>query len=507
MRAHFASKDVAIGSGLFLFTVVSRLPFRSQILYHWDSVNFANGMQRFDMLQEHPQPPGYIVYVWMCRLLDLVFYDANASMIVLSIIASSLAVVMIYLLGRTMWDARVGLISALLLASSPLFWFYGEIALPHTVDAFLVLASVWLLFHVRQGDKRFFWPAVGLLSIAGGVRPQTLVFLLPLTLFAAWRVGWPQLLAGGTFGAGLCLVWLVPLLVSCGGLGGYLDKMANFTARFQSTTSVLMGAGWPGVMRNLGKLLPYTAYGLAAGVLPLGLFALRKTGQDTECHGVHCGFLMLWIGPVLLFYIFIHMGQQGLILTYLPALLLMAGHGLVSDRISHRAAWLLGAGLVIFNVGIFCLVPEYPLGPGTQRLLTRDTLINSDVYYQDRFDAIRAHFDPGSTYIFAANWEHARYYLPEYSIVEFHDDHMAFPNSPLDGMARLSALVGEATVVVLFDPDIVDRLDVRSSVHQVPLARGGELHYLPTQNRRSTLYPSSHLYSGACFFGERPTDL
>ena len=507
MRAHFASKDVAIGSGLFLFTVVSRLPFRSQILYHWDSVNFANGMQRFDMLQEHPQPPGYIVYVWMCRLLDLVFYDANASMIVLSIIASSLAVVMIYLLGRTMWDARVGLISALLLASSPLFWFYGEIALPHTVDAFLVIASVWSLFHVRQGDKRFFWPAIVLLSIAAGVRPQTLVFLLPLILYATWRMGWWQLLSGFALGTGLCLLWLVPLIGSCGGLGAYLDKVGSYSARFEVDTSVLAGAGWAGMMRNLSKLLPYTTYGLAAGVLPLGLFALRRAGQDRERHGGHCLFLMLWIGPVLLFYIFIHMGQQGLILTYLPALLLMAGHGLVSDRISHRAAWLLGAGLVIFNVGIFCLVPEYPLGPGTQRLLTKDTLINSDVYYQDRFDAIRAHFDPGSTYILAANWEHARYYLPEYSIVEFRDDHMAFPNSPLDEMTGLSTIVGEATVVVLFDPEIVDRLDLRSSVHQVPLARGGDLHYLPAQNRQSALYPSSNLYSGACFFEERPRDL
>ena len=48
---------------LFVITALSRLPFRSSILYPWDSVNYAFGMRRFDVLAEQPQPPGYIVYV------------------------------------------------------------------------------------------------------------------------------------------------------------------------------------------------------------------------------------------------------------------------------------------------------------------------------------------------------------------------------------------------------------------------------------------------------------
>ena len=48
---------------LFLGTVISRVPFRSHVLYHWDSVNFAYAMRRFDVIAEQPQPPGYIAYV------------------------------------------------------------------------------------------------------------------------------------------------------------------------------------------------------------------------------------------------------------------------------------------------------------------------------------------------------------------------------------------------------------------------------------------------------------
>ena len=56
-------RDRIVHLGLVLMTALSRIPFHSRILYHWDSVNFANGLRHFDVLAEHPQPPGYIVYV------------------------------------------------------------------------------------------------------------------------------------------------------------------------------------------------------------------------------------------------------------------------------------------------------------------------------------------------------------------------------------------------------------------------------------------------------------
>jgi len=134
--------DLLYGLGLFLLTVLSRIPFRSRILYHWDSVNLAFAMQKLDVAAEQPQPPGYILYVWLARLVDALLHDPQTSMVLLSILASGLAVVALYRLGRALFDERTGLAAALFLASSPLFWFYGEIALPHTVDAlFVILAA------------------------------------------------------------------------------------------------------------------------------------------------------------------------------------------------------------------------------------------------------------------------------------------------------------------------------------------------------------------------------
>ena len=75
----FAQDRLLVGI-LFLLALVSRLPFRRRVLYHWDSVNFAYAILEFSVAKEQPQPPGYIVYVWLCRLVDLLFGDAQATM-------------------------------------------------------------------------------------------------------------------------------------------------------------------------------------------------------------------------------------------------------------------------------------------------------------------------------------------------------------------------------------------------------------------------------------------
>ncbi len=77
----FLGQEILIALCLLLITILSRIPFRSQVLYHWDSVNFAFAMQRFDVAAEQPQPPGYIAYVWLCRLVDLLFHDLQVTML------------------------------------------------------------------------------------------------------------------------------------------------------------------------------------------------------------------------------------------------------------------------------------------------------------------------------------------------------------------------------------------------------------------------------------------
>jgi dolichyl-phosphate-mannose-protein mannosyltransferase len=485
-------RDVVLAGVLFLLTLLSRLPFQSHVLYHWDSVNFAFAIREFNIAKEQPQPPGYIVYVWLCRLVNAVTGDAQITMVSISLVASALAVAALFYLGRSMFDRRTGVVAALCLATSPLFWFYGEIALPHTLDTLLVIVSAWWLYETMRGDYRYLYPAIVVLAVAGGVRQQTLVFLAPVTLFALRRVGWRRFILAGLLGAVVSLASFVPLVVLSGGLANYLSVVGAFSERFQKTTSIVEGSGWWGLRRNLIKLGLYTAYAWSIAVIPGVLYALlrlrqRRPPQRWE----RLTFVFLWIAPALVFYTFIHMGQQGLVFVFLPALLLISAAGL-TRLFSARLSQLMAAttALAMANAAIFLILPEYPLGPNTQRLLTWSTLVNSDHYYQDRFDALQAHFDPGSTVILAANWHHVEYYLPEYKKLPFGlgskwELDQGLPlNDPAQHLLSTPAELGlhpdadGQVVVVIFDPPLEEFNATPQVVQRLALPHGTGLAYM-----------------------------
>lgn len=474
----------AVAGLLALGTVLSRLPFRAQFLYHWDSVNLANAMHHFDVLQEHPQPPGYIVYVWLSRLVALVAPDPNEAMVWIAVAAGGLAVACLYLLGTAMWGHRIGLVAAVLLACSPLFWFYSEIALPHVLDAFLVLLAVLLLYRVERGEHRALLPATVVLAVIGGVRQQTLVFLLPLTLLAVRRVSWQRVAAAGVLGTVLCLGWFIPLVLSAGGLSAYLNKMSTFSERFQMDTSLLLGAGWPGVARNASKLTRYTLYAWhVAMIAPLAALVSRREVLRRMLPRDKVIFLGAWILPAVAFYLAIHMGQQGLVLPVLPALCLLSAVGLVAlsagAQRPARALAILSAPVALAGALIFLFAPEYPLGTDVQRLLTRQTLENSDRYYGERVSAVREHWAPSEALIVAVDSAHAAYYLPEYRVMAW-DDSLPVPKQCVDVASAIepTRAGSSPTTVVLFDSDMGWVCDPSQHPGEVPLMSGGRLRYV-----------------------------
>lgn len=481
-----------VAGALFVLGLASRLPFQSQILYHWDSVNFAFALTEFNLAKEQPHPPGYIGYVWLGRLVDTLFHNAQTSLVGISIVSSALAVVALFYLGQSMFNRRTGLIAALLLTTSPLFWFYGEIALPHTLDTLLVIVSMWWLYQTMQGNRQYLYPAITAMAVAGGIRPQTLVFLIPVLLFALRGVGWRRFLTAGLLGALICLGWFLPLITLSGGLDNYLRITGEFGSRFQESTSIFMGAGWWGLRRNLIKLILYTLYGWSLAIIPAAIYftaCIRRREWPRQKETFL--FLSIWVAPALLFYIFVHMGQQGLVFIFLPALLLLSAAGL-SRLLAAQPRLLITAAMVftIFNAGIFCLLPEYPLGPNTQRFLTRDTLRNSDTYFQTRFEAIKTHFDPHSTAILATQWHHVEYYLPEYTVIPFNfgskweKDEGLLKRSLKNNLILTAKELGlqlnnhSQTEVIIFDPALEAFNNSSRLSKYLVMSNGSQLQYL-----------------------------
>src|SRR5213592_2452339 len=121
---------------LFVGTLISRLPFASKVLYDQDAIQFGLALEKYDLYLHQPHPPGYFVYVMLGKLVDLFFYDANSSFLLLSFIGSGLTVVAVYYLGVAIFDRQEGLWAATFALTSPLLWYYGELALTYVVAAF-----------------------------------------------------------------------------------------------------------------------------------------------------------------------------------------------------------------------------------------------------------------------------------------------------------------------------------------------------------------------------------
>src|SRR4030042_238026 len=100
------NKDIILPLSLFILTILTRIPFTSKYLYHWDSVQFALALEDYDITVHQPHPPGYFLYVMLGRLVNLFVKDANTTFIFISILFSSLQVVTLSFFGIEIFDTQ-----------------------------------------------------------------------------------------------------------------------------------------------------------------------------------------------------------------------------------------------------------------------------------------------------------------------------------------------------------------------------------------------------------------
>jgi len=220
---------------LILLAVASRWPLRGRWLYHWDSVNFALALDHFDVPGGNRTSPAIpCMWVWDGSAAGSSGTPQTA-LVALSVAGTAMAAVLLYRLGEEWIGPEAGKWAALFWLSSPLVWFYGEIALPHALDAGFVLLVVWLAGRCARGE-RWHLPLAVALAASSGLRPQNLLFLGPIFLWGLhgqrWRARAEALIGLG----GLTLLWLIPLLALSGGPGRYLEITQAYNAHFLPST-------------------------------------------------------------------------------------------------------------------------------------------------------------------------------------------------------------------------------------------------------------------------------
>jgi hypothetical protein len=419
-------------------------------MWDHDSVQFALGVEKYDLLAHHPHPPGYPLWIGILKVLAALGVDSLHGMVGLAILGGALGTGwMVLLAGRLApEDARLrtGLLAAALYAFDPLLWFYGELPLIYALEGGMTVVLAWAALRMEEG-RRPFLLACGLFALAGGLRQSTMVLLAPLLLFGIWRT-WrrgrltPGLFLGGAgLGAAIVLAWLVPLCVAAGGYGAYRRISSEHFAVLLPQTSILYGAGWGALAHNVEVLTKWGLQGIVPGALALLVLWMVMPGRIIP--GLHAlasrlPWLLVWAGPPVLFFALFHVTKAGYTLIHLPALLaaiaLAAAPALAAGRSRAVLAMVLaiavGAGLFLFGED---RRPDQPrLWAIVRHEHNRGTL---DRYERDldRTLATIRRYPPGETVLatvelsgtgpsgadgFLYPWHrHLQWYLPEYPVL------------------------------------------------------------------------------------------
>lgn len=316
-------KDALTGLLLFFAALMIRLPFRSHTLYEWDSVNFANAMDRFNVPADRPHPPGYILYVGLGRLFRLFFENANTALVALSILSGAFAILFIYLIGRDIFNFRTGFLASLLFLFSPLIWIQSEVALSYIVELPLALVATWLIYQLFF-FKRYAVLTAVLIGFAGGLRQDVLLFLGPLWFIGAARLGFRTLLLSGAALIGSVLVWVFPLLYSSGGIVPYREASSMQFNEAVYPLSVF-ASGLHGLHYNLKEILQalYWFLGGACLLLIFTAFSLLKPGGMLSDRRVI--FLLSVPVPAIIYFTFLNFSNPAYLFVFAgPIVLLLA---------------------------------------------------------------------------------------------------------------------------------------------------------------------------------------
>ncbi len=444
--------DLGVALGLAVVTLLSRWPYRARMLYNWDAVQFALALHEFDIAKHQPHPPGYLLYVALGRLLNASLADPTLAYVALAMLFSAGSTFVLYWLARRIYDRATAVIAASLLAVSPLFWFYGSVGLTYAGEAFAASVVAWFAYGALRGRvPSLYWGAFAL-GLTGGMRQSVLVLLLPLWLGSA-LIGVPsrrrQLIAGAILLVSV-LAWLLPMLWLTGGPAAYLGASTQLYGSVLLPTSVL-GGSLEITLAQVRYLLESTLVGLG----PLGLVALilpayvRRVGWHRPEW-----FLLGWMVPPIIFYMLIHFGQAGYVLTFLPALVILLSRVLAwavaagSERLRRpNWRWALTTAtllpLVLINTGFFVsarpIPREFDKRAGDSWVWrardefhdwimsrTAAALREHEAVIRTYVETIRAVYDPGDTALVTElgnprsyPWlRHAMFYMPEYPIYQ-----------------------------------------------------------------------------------------
>ncbi len=165
---------------------LTRIWARSRTLWDWDEALFCMGVREYDVLQHHPHPPGFPLYVGLAKLVHFaVASEFRALQEITTIAAIALFPLLFWIAYELRFPFRTAFLGSLLFVFFPSVWFYGGTAFSDIPGLALLFAACAMLLRGCR-DRRWYFAGAVLLGLAAAIRPQALLIGCAPALVASW---------------------------------------------------------------------------------------------------------------------------------------------------------------------------------------------------------------------------------------------------------------------------------------------------------------------------------
>ncbi len=420
------TKDIVI---ICLSAAVLFIPFLGLVhLFDWDEINFAECAREMLVTGDWStvtinfqpfweKPP---LFIWMQATSMYVFGVNEFAVRLPNAICGIITLVMLFKIGRSLYDRKFGFLWALVYAGSllPQFYFRSGIIDPW-FNLFIFLGLHQFILHCNdpggQG-KRIYFAGIfaGLAILTKGPVAIVVLFLCVLAYFIPFRrkevpgtSSWMKLIATVVIAGS---IWFLMLLVS--GNGHVIGEFVDYQLRLFETEEA--GHGGP---------FYYHAMVLLIGCFPASIFFIHglrnKTGTPFQLIYRRWMIVLFWVVLILFSIVktkIVHYSS----LAYFPVTFLAAYS--IYHIMNGQFAWKKWIGYATFLLG---LIPGilFILGPLID--LFKDSLISS-LMIRDPFAAenLRAsvvwsgfEWIPGTLFILLLGWILLRVHFGKFTLI------------------------------------------------------------------------------------------
>ncbi|MEK6371482.1 MAG: hypothetical protein AABO58_02190 [Acidobacteriota bacterium] len=202
----------------------SRFLARGHSMWDWDEALFCLGVRDYNVVQHHPHPPGYPLFIAAAKLVRLAVHsDLLALQIVVMLSGAVLLPLLFFFAREARFPFATAFGGALIVVFLPNVWIYSGSAMSDVPSLALTLLACALLLRGCRSRRAYIAGAI-CLGLAAGIRPQALMVGVACGAIATivqWRQNRRVVVAAALLGAGAIAVCTIGAAAASDPPGSY----------------------------------------------------------------------------------------------------------------------------------------------------------------------------------------------------------------------------------------------------------------------------------------------